>query len=69
MIRQPDWVYEVAVHEARMFEQEANPYNTGMNVTGAQVTTEFKHKFLEFMLLLFVYFINDFLILACRGQQ
>ncbi|XP_076959557.1 E3 ubiquitin-protein ligase SIS3-like [Bidens hawaiensis] len=31
MIRQPDWAYEVAAHEARVFEQEVNPYNNGMN--------------------------------------
>ncbi|KAI3686452.1 hypothetical protein L1987_80129 [Smallanthus sonchifolius] len=36
MIRQPDWVYEVAAHEARVFEQEANPYNTGMNFNATQ---------------------------------
>ncbi|KAK1407247.1 hypothetical protein QVD17_38861 [Tagetes erecta] len=36
MIRQPDWVYEVAAHEARVFDQETNPYNTGVNVTEAQ---------------------------------
>ncbi|KAI7736581.1 hypothetical protein M8C21_028060, partial [Ambrosia artemisiifolia] len=36
MIRQPDWVYEVAAHEARAFEQATNPYNTGMNLNAAQ---------------------------------
>ncbi|KAF5807125.1 putative transcription factor C2H2 family [Helianthus annuus] len=36
MIRQPDWVYEVHAHEARAFEQETNPYNTGMNLNAVQ---------------------------------
>ncbi|KAK9080494.1 hypothetical protein SSX86_000252 [Deinandra increscens subsp. villosa] len=36
MIRQPDWVYEVAAHEMRAFDQDTNPHNTGTNFTETQ---------------------------------